>query len=129
MKKIKEINRIIKDKEFATKVHIYFSSTAAGDDYDPYEDNKVYTNLNPLVIKAYVHEISPQTAFYKQYGLENSGMMEILCESRYRTWFEKCNKIVIDSIEYQVFREKTGNRTLITKRPYNMLRVVVTRKG
>ena len=128
MKKIKTIRRLFNKKDLMTKVYIYFSVKEAGDDYDPYEENYVFTNTNPLVIKAYVRELTPESAFYKQYGIHQEGMKEILCDDRYRSWFENANKIEIDGIEYQTFKAGTGNKTLITKRPNKYIRVVVSRK-
>lgn len=128
MRKIPFLNNILKDKEFTTKIYIYMSTKAGGDDYDPYEANYDFTNLNPIIIKGYVRELSPETAFWKQYGLFQNGMKEILCEARYRKYFELCNRIVIDSIDYQVFKSGTGGKTMITERPFNIIRVVLSRK-
>ncbi len=127
MKTNPDLLKILKDKELLTKVYLFFSSKTAGDDFDPYEKNYINSNLNPLVIKAYVREITPEALVWKQYGLHQMGAKEILCEEKYRNWFEKCNKIQIDNITYQVFKEGTGNRTLIAKRPMKMIRVVVSR--
>lgn len=129
MKKITAISKLLKDKEFTTKIRIFFSTKTAGDDYDPYEANYTFSNLNPLTIKGYVRDISPEALVWKQYGLANVGAKEIICDEKYKTWFENCNKIEIDNIEYQVFKEGTGNRNIIIKRPYQMIRVVVTRNG
>jgi hypothetical protein len=129
MKDIKFLSKILKDKEFTTKVKIYFSTQSAGDDFDPYEKNYVFANLNPKTIKAYVREVSPEALVWKQYGLHQMGAKEILCDKRYREWFENCSKIEIGSTVYQVFKEGTGNRTIISERPYNMIRVVVSRNG
>jgi len=128
MKKIRTLRKLITDKDYMTKVKIFFSSKTAGDDFDPYEDNYTLANLNPQTIKAYVREVSPETAFYKQYGIHQAGMKEIICDDRYRNWFENCNKIEIDSTEYQTFRAGTGSKTMIVKRPHQMIRVVVSRK-
>ena len=128
MKKNTFIEKKLKDSEFTTKIYLYMSSTTAGDDYDPYEANYTYSNLNPLTVKGYVRELTPETAFYKQYGLHQSGMKEIICKDRWRNAFERCNKIEIDDIEYQPFKSGTGGKTLITKRPHHLIRVVVSRK-
>lgn len=123
----KDILKLIKNKNLMTKVFVYMSSASAGDDYDEFENNLVYSSLNPICIKAYVRELTPEQAFYKQYGISQDGMKEIICKEKWRTAFEKCNKIVIDNIIYQVFKSGGGNKTLITKRPYRMLRVVLSR--
>ena len=129
MKKISEIRDLLKDSEFTTKVRIYFSTKSAGDDYDTYENNYTFSNLNPLTIKAYVREVSPEALVYKQYGLAQTGAVELVCEDRWKNAFENANKIEIDDIEYQVFREGTGQRTLISKRPNKLLRVVLSKKN
>jgi len=129
MEMLKQIKKILENRNFTTKVYLYFSSRSAGDAYDKYEQNWTYTNMNPMVIKALVREVSPEALIYKHYGLENLGSKEILCEKKYKSWFENCNKIEIDSKEYQVFKEGTGQRTLIMERPTELIKVIVTRKG
>ncbi len=129
MKLIPEIRKVLKDKNFRKTVVVYFSTKAAGDDYDPYENNAEFTNLNPVAITdAYVRTLDPEKAFYKQYGLHLSDSKEIICEARYQSYFEHCNKIEIDGNTYQVFKSGTGNNTLISPRPGGLIRVVVTRR-
>ncbi|KKN15278.1 hypothetical protein LCGC14_0987650 [marine sediment metagenome] len=129
MKKISYINRLIKHKDFTTKILVYFSTKTYGDDYDPYEDNYTYTNLNPLSIKCYITEISPEALVWKQYGLKEIGAKEILCEAKYAEWFRIANKIEIDNDVYEVYKESVGNRVIIQKRPYNLIRVVLQKKN
>jgi len=126
-KKIPFISRLFKHTDFCTKIKIYFSQKTAGDYYDPYEENFTYTNLNPLTIKGYVSEITSEALVYKQYGLQNMGAKEILCDVKYKSYFEKCNKLEIDGDNYTVFKEGTGNKTIISNRAKKMIRVVVTR--
>ena len=128
LRKLGFINKLLKNTEHSTKIYLYFATKTAGDDFDPYENNYTFSNLNPIIIKGYVRELTSESAFYKQYGLHQSGMKQILCDSRWRSALENANKIVIDSITYQTFKAGTGNKTLITKRPHQMLRVVVSRK-
>ena len=61
-------------------------------------------------------------------GLKEQGAVEVICEKRYKNYFEKSNKILIDDEEYQVFKEGTGNRSIITERPKNLIKVVLQRK-
>lgn len=119
---------LLRREDYTTKVKLFFATKSSGEGYDAYENNATYTNLNPITIKAYIREITPEQAFYKQYGLHQSGMLEIICEERLRNLFEICNKIEINNIEYQTFKAGTGGRTLITKRPFKTIRVVVSRK-
>lgn len=124
----KEIDKILNDSNLSTKVSIFFKYTTYGDDYDEYEKNTIDAKLNPKTIKAYVRDVSPEALVYKQYGLHEVGAKEIICDARYKEWFEKCAKIVIDSKEYQVFKEATGQRAIITSRPFQTIRVVVSRR-
>ncbi len=128
MKRIKSISKLLKKSEFRTKVLIYFSTKAYGNDYDPYEGNATLTNLNPKTIYAYVSDITPEALVWKQYGLSQIGAKEILCDKKYRNWFEKANKITIEGNQYSVFMEGTGSKAIITERQANLIRVVLTRK-
>ena len=120
--------RLLKDPNYRTKIKIYFSTKSAGEDYDPYEARYTYSNLNPITITGYVRELTSEQAYWKQYGIHQSGTLEVLCEEKYRNYFENANKIEVNSIEYQVFKSGTGGRTAITKRPFKIIRVILSRK-
>ena len=124
----KDIDAILKDSNMNTKVLVFFSYTTYGDDYDGYENNTVDAKLNPKTLKAYVNDISPQALIYKQYGLQEIGAKEILCDARYKSWFEKCAKITIEGDEYQVFKEAAGGRAIISDRKFKTIRVVLSRR-
>lgn len=126
-KKLRIAQDIYKNNDVSSKIYIYFASQMAGDDYDPYEKNKITLNLNPIVIKGYVREINPEALVWKQYGLANIGAKEVLCDAKYDSYFRNCRKIVIDNIEYQVFREGAGNKAIIQARPFQTMRVVISR--
>jgi len=96
MKSIKFINDLIEKAEVTTKITIYFATPSYPEDYDKYEKNLTYTNLNPLSIKGYVREISPESLVWRQMGLQEMGAKEIICKEKYKDWFKKANKIVID---------------------------------
>lgn len=124
----KDIKSIIEHPALTTKISLYFGYTTYGDDYDQYEKNTIDAKLNPKIIKAYVRDISPEALVYKQYGLHEQGAKEIICDARFKGWFEKCAKITINSKEYQVFKEGAGQRAIITERPFDMIRVVLSRR-
>jgi len=126
-KKLRIAQDIFKDNSVSSKIYIYFASQQAGDDYDPFEKRLTATNLNPIVIKGYIREINPEALVWKQYGLANIGAKEILCDDKYESYFRNCQKIVIDNIEYQVFKEGVGNKSIIQKRPFQTMRVIVAR--
>ena len=126
-KKLPFTKTVFNHTDFCTKIRISFSQKTAGEFYDPYEQNYTYTNSNPITIKGYVSEISAEKLVYKQYGLQNMGAKEILCDSKYKSYFENCNKIEIDGDNYLVFKEGTGGKTIISNRPKKMIRVIITR--
>lgn len=128
MRKIVDFIKLFKNKDFSTKVYIYFANKSYGEDYDPYEKNYTYSNLNPVVIKAYYSELTPTSLVWKSYGLKEQGAIELICDKKYKDWFEKASKIVIQDDEYQVFREGTGNRSIITEYPYNIIKVILQKK-
>lgn len=128
MKATPEIRKVLTNRDLSAKVWIYFSTKTAGSDFDEYEANYTFTDLNPIPIKAYVRTLDPEKAFYKQYGLHVADTKEIICEEKYKSYFENASKIVIDENTYQVFRSGTGNNTLISPRPGALIRVVLTRR-
>jgi hypothetical protein len=129
MKKIHEQDQILKDRDYNTKVIVYMSTRTEGDDYDPYENNKRFSNLNPITVFALVRDITPETAYYKNYGVHQGGVKELICDARFRTAFENANKVVVDGVEYQLFKDATGANAQITSRAGKKIRVVVARNG
>ena len=127
MKKLVSFNNILRDQDLNTPIQIFMSKLTAGDDFDPLSNNYTATNLNPVTVYGYVRDLAPETAFWKQYGAYQTGMKEIICEGRFEQYFLLAGRIVIDGADYQVYREGTGNKTMITKRPGQLLRVVLTR--
>jgi hypothetical protein len=128
LKKIRtQIKRTIESSNFSTKIRLYFSQRSVGEFYDPYENNYSYTNLNPITIKGYVRDISPDALIWKQYGLSEIGAKEILCDNKYVSWFKLCNKVEIDSDTYQVYKEAQGNRFMITEEPFKISKIIVVK--
>jgi hypothetical protein len=123
----KYILKTIEDSGLNAKIQIFFSQRTVGTDFDPYEKNYTYTNQNPLTIKGYITDVSPEALVWKQYGLTEVGMKEITCNSKYAQWFRICNKIEINGDTYQVYKENVGNRLLITELPLKLIRVIVSK--
>jgi len=126
-KKLPFTDRVFNHSDFCTKIRISFSQKTAGEYFDPYEQNYTYVNSNPITIKGYVSEVTGEALVYKQYGLQNMGAKEILCDVKYKNYFLNANKIEIDGDNYLVFKEATGGRTIISNRAKKMIRVIVTR--
>lgn len=127
-KRIPAVTRLLEDKNYSTKIEMYFSTQTIGEDYDPYEAKATYSNLNPLTIRGYVREVSPEALVYKQYGLTELGAKEILCEKRYAPWFRRVNLIKIDGDEFIVYKTGNGTASLISNLPFNLIKVVVRKK-
>jgi len=108
------------------KILVYPATKLGGDDYDPYEDNFTFTNLNPITVNGFVRTILPETAYWKQYGQHIDGAKEISCSARWKDLFINANKITIDNIDYQVFKD-SGKKLLITDRPLNTIRIILSR--
>ena len=124
-KRNKEISNLLQDPNFTTKIYFYMSTRSVDDSFDPREKNYTYTNLNPIVIRGYIRDVKPEALVWKQYGLSEVGAKEVLCEDKYSNLFRIANKIEIDGDSYQVFRENVGNRVLITKLPFKLIKVVL----
>jgi len=127
MRRALDIIKFLRDSEYMTKIKIFFSSKIASDDYDSYSQNYTFTNLNPITIKGYVRDISPEALVWKQYGLAEVGAKEVICDRKYRKWFEKCNKITIGGDEYTVFQNQSGGRAIINDRPMKIIKIVLSR--
>jgi len=129
VKKIPSIWKLLtKRDDLLTKVYFYFPTKSVGVDFDPYEKNYTYTNLNPNAVKMYVREIETESLIWKQMGTKEVGAKEILCPFRYKNWFLNANKIVIEDDDYEVYRENVGNRVMMSKRPFQQLRVILRKK-
>lgn len=124
-KRNKLFQKLLRDYRVCTKIELYFSSRSCGDDYDPYEKSYTFSNLAPLTIKGYITDIRPESLAWKQYGLSEVGAKEVITENKYASWFRKCNKVKIDSDEYQVYKESQGNRVLITELPFKLVKIVL----
>lgn len=114
------------DVGVSKKILVYPATKIGGDDYDPYEDNFTFTNLNPVTINGFVRTILPETAFWKQYGQHIDGAKEIVCEARFKDCFLNANRITIDDIDYQVFKD-SGRKVMISDRPLDTIRIIISR--
>ena len=128
--RIRDFETLMLKDYTATKITIYFATKKAADGYDPFEGNLTTSNLNPKTIRGYIHATTAEQNLYKGYGVDNNGVLEILVDSKYYNWFKIANKIVIDSVDYQVFNSNAGNDSKspsITKRAFKMIKIVLMR--
>lgn len=128
MKRIPEIKKLLANKDFSTKVQLYFSTKTMGDDYDPFSKNFSYNELSPVTVRGLVRELSPEALVWKQYGLAESGAVELITDKKYLDWFKNCTKIIIDGEIYTVFKDATGDRVQIQKRSNDVIRVILQKR-
>ena len=128
MRRISEFQDLLNDRNLTKKIMVWFATKSYGDDYDSYEDNATYTNMNPMTFRAYVSQLSPTSLVWKGYGLKEEGSVEIICDKKYQSWIENANKIEIDDEEYSVFKEATSDRAIITDIAYNLIKAILQRK-
>lgn len=127
MKTNDNINKILEDDNYCTKIFIYVATESYDENYDRFENNKVRTNLNPITIKGYVRDISPEKLYWKQYGKVEGGGKEVICKAKYADLFRNANKIVIDGDEYSCYKEGVGGNAGIVKRPFQTIRVTLVK--
>ena len=127
MKRIREITKILNDKNFNTKIKVYMSTKTKGAGYNPYEENYIFGNLNPITVKGYVRQLSPESLVYRMMGTKEVGSKSVFCDAKYKKYFELSNKIEIGDDEFEIFKEGNG-RCMITDRPYKMINIVLKRK-
>lgn len=125
MKNIRELQDLVSNSDFTTKIQIYFGTKTAGVDFDPYEKNYTETYSNPKTIKGLVRSISPEALVWKKYGTSKSGSVVICTLKKYKTWFEQARKITIDLEEYTVFKAGTGGNSTIQELKGNFINVVL----
>lgn len=128
MKRLPEITKCLNDRNFNTKIKVYMSTKVMGPGYNPYEGNYTTGNLNPITVKGYRKEISPSSLVYRQMGIKETGAVQIVCDEKYKSYFELCNKIEIEGDEFEVYKTAVGSRASIQKQPYKMIRVVLSKK-
>ena len=129
-KRLMDTNQIFKDRYQEIYIDFYFAKKVTKNGYDEFENNLSDEIISMQTInQAYSREITAERLVYKQYGLKELGALEILCDARYTDYFKLASKIVINSEEYEVFSNGLGDKSLIQKIPFNMIKVTITKKG
>lgn len=128
LKKLPFLNKLLKNDKLSTLVKFYFAFSSFGEDYDPYENNKTFTDLNPISVKMYVREIEGESLIWRKMGTQEVGAKEILCDEKYGDYFRRANRIVIDEDDYEVYREAVGGNVMIQQRPFHYITVIIRKK-
>jgi len=124
------INDLAREENLLTKVKFYFSYKQADEWYNPEEghDSLESVNLNPITVKMYVSEISPEKLYYKMQGTHSESGKLILCDKKYKKYFQNAAKIEIDGKEYSTYNKATGSNLTIANRPKNNITVTIYAK-
>lgn len=125
MVRISSIEKIL-NQNANTKVDFYFSRKSAGEDFDQYEKNYNDVYQNPVSRKMYVTEFTPEALAWREQGLSATQGKLVVCDEKFENWFRYATKIVINGAEYSSF-PKGGGKVQITKRPNNLIRVIIFR--
>lgn len=130
-KRLIDVSSLFKDRYEQVAIECYFSKQVvnAGSDELEMKYSNETTGMR-VINEAFIRELSAERLVYKQYGLKELGALEILCDARYTDWFKLATKIVVNNTEYEVYSDKLSNNgSLIQKRPFNMIRVTITKRS
>ena len=133
-----KITRRIKSKidkllaKYKTIIYIYpKSSKVKSDEYDPYRDEGyTKTGHNPIGLKVYVRDASPEGLIVREIGLRASQIKELWIDKKYIDLIKNAEKITIDGDDYSVWSEAVGNRFQIYEKKGNLdlVEILVFRK-
>lgn len=128
----KHLNKIL--KEHKTTIYIYpKSSFAKSDDYDVFRKDEVgnYTKTghNPVGLKVYVRDASPQGLIVRELGLQLNKVKELWIENKYIDLVKNAEKIEIDSEEYSIWSKAVGDKLqLYPRKGTNMTEILIFKK-
>jgi hypothetical protein len=104
---------ILKDNKDLQTIYVFGMTQVS---QDPYEKNTKRTFDNPIPVKGLIKDISFSGLVWKLQGLKEVGAKELIVEKKYRTLFETCGKILIDSKEYAVYQDGVSKQFQILER-------------
>jgi len=98
--------------ELGTYVDIFLtSSKSKGSNYNPkYEATYTKTYQNPISIKAYVTDKSPDSLIVNNLGLVAVGAKNVLINASDESYFRNAGKIQIDGEDYETYNNATGKK-------------------
>jgi len=123
-----EFYKIILANCLEKKINLYFARKDYNEDYDKYEDNAEYELLNPITIKGYMIEISPEKMYWKKIGKIEGGGADIICKYKDVELFRNARKIVIDNDEYCFYSEGEGSKASFKKLQGGFAKITLIKK-
>jgi hypothetical protein len=121
-------NYILKD--YSSKVFIYLpGAKVKNTNYDKFRDvGWTVGQQNPIVVKAFVREVSPNELILRQIGLVAVGAKKLVVKNNDVTLFRLANKVVINNVDYYVYNDAVGKKFQIQELDENYSEVTVFKK-
>lgn len=124
----KFIKKQFNNLDLLTSIVLYFTKPSLGDNYNKNVNNLEKDDFIAITIKGYVRELSPESLKWQEYGLERSGMKEIICDNKYKKYFQECNSILIKEQKYQTYSKGVGKNALIQEQGDVLIRVIIAKE-
>jgi len=85
---------------------------------DPYEKTSTKTYLNPLPVKALVRQVSPESVYWKYYGIIPLRSLEIICEKKYLTLLKTADKIIYKDENFKCMKDDAKGFAILERSDY-----------
>lgn len=109
-----------------TKVILYFGKKTEGVSFCEEEQNHEEKMVGQMAIPAVVRQLTPTSLHFRKYGLQLSGAVEVITDSKYKNKFLIADKITINKNEYEVFSNNMGAYSSLRDLPLG--RIAITLK-
>jgi hypothetical protein len=73
---------------------------------DPYEQNTIVKNTNPIPVRAIIEDLTAAQAQWKMPGIKVSKVKDVTVDYRYKSLIENSSKIEFEGELYEGWREK-----------------------
>ncbi len=110
-----DIFNLFKNEGQLSTLHVYQAIETIT---DPYEKNKILTNMNPIPIKSIVRQVSFEALHWKYYGLLPVGSIEVIAEKKYLTLFRTADKIKYNENYYKTWKDDAKGFAILERPDY-----------
>jgi hypothetical protein len=110
-----DLLKILSDEGKLTKVLLY---PAVETETDPFEHTKANTFLNPIIIKAYVTQLSFESLKWKYTGMIPAGSVQMICDVKYEGIVKLADKIKIGENYYKTWKDDSENFMVMKRDNY-----------
>lgn len=112
------IFNIFKYEELLKTVWVY--PTISNVD-DPYEKTSKDVYLNPVPVKAIVHQLGMGALKWKYWGNLPTGSIQVITKKNYYNLFLNAGKIVYNNEEYYVYKDDSRRFSIVKKEDYILI--------